>query len=53
MAAVAAGSDEDIIARVLILTWMMATGRTLRSDVPPGELDEAELISFWADDQMA
>lgn len=38
---------------MLILTWALATGRTLRADVPPAELGTAELIAFWADDQMA
>jgi len=38
---------------VLVRTWELATGRRLRSDVTPGELGEAELISFWADDQTA
>ena len=46
-------TDDEIIAHVLVRTWELATGRTLRSDVPPGELGEAELISFWADDQTA
>ncbi len=46
-------TDDEIIAQVLILTWAMATGRTLRADVPPAELGAAELIAFWADDQTA
>jgi len=46
-------TDDEIIAQVLILTWAMATGRTLRGDVPPAELGVAELIAFWADDQTA
>ncbi len=46
-------TDDEIIAHVLISTWQVTTGRTLRSDVPPAELDEAELIDFWADDQLA
>ncbi len=46
-------TDDEIIAYVLVRTWELATGRRLRSDVTPGELGEAELISFWADDQTA
>lgn len=46
-------TDDEIIAYVLIRTWELATGRRLRPDVTPGELGEAELISFWADDQTA
>jgi hypothetical protein len=42
--------DDDSLARVLISTWTLITGRTLRSDVPPRELSEEELIDFWADD---
>jgi hypothetical protein len=30
--------------------WALASGRTLRSDVPPDQLTVAELIDFWADD---
>jgi hypothetical protein len=44
-------SDDDLLALVLIYTWTLVTGRTLRSDVPPQELSEEELIDFWADDQ--
>jgi hypothetical protein len=44
-------SDDDLLALVLIHTWTLVTGRTLRSDVPPQELSEEELIDFWADDQ--
>jgi hypothetical protein len=36
---------------LLITNWSLATGRTLRSDVPPHQLTEKELIAFWADDQ--
>jgi hypothetical protein len=44
--------DEDpLLARLLITSWSLATGRTLRSDVPPQQLTEDELIAFWADDQ--
>ena len=33
---------------LLIDTWTLTTGRTLR-DVPPCQLTEEELIDFWAD----
>jgi len=46
-----AGEDE-LLAKVLITSWSMATGRTLRS-VSPQTLTEEELISFWADDKIA
>jgi hypothetical protein len=32
--------------------WTLATGRTLRCDVPPHELTTEELISFWSDDHL-
>jgi len=41
------------VARVLIASWSLATGRTLRVGVAPQSLTEDELISFWADDQIA
>jgi hypothetical protein len=44
--------DDEILARLLIISWTLATGRTLRSDVPPQMLSAEELISFWADEQM-
>jgi hypothetical protein len=45
-------ADEDeLLARVLITSWSLATGRTLRMGVSPQLLTEEELISFWADDQ--
>ena len=43
-------SDDELIARLLIHTWTLTTGKTLRSDVPPHELSEDELIGFWSDD---
>lgn len=43
------GSNDEIIAFLLINTWALSTGRTLRSDVPPRDLSEQELIDFWAD----
>ncbi len=46
-----ASDEEDaLLARVLITSWSLASGRTLRSDVPPQQLTEDELIAFWADD---
>jgi hypothetical protein len=45
-------NEDDLLARVLITSWSMATGRTLREGISPHSLTEDELISFWADDQM-
>jgi len=42
-------SDDEQIVQLLIQTWTLMTGRTLRSDVPPQELTEQELIDFWSD----
>lgn len=51
------GTDDDtgdeLLAVVLIRMWALASGRTLRSDVPPDQLSEEELIAFWADDMTA
>jgi hypothetical protein len=41
--------DDTLLRRVLISTWVLHTGRTLRRDVPPCELTVEELINFWAD----
>jgi hypothetical protein len=41
--------DDVLLARVLISTWVLHTGRILRRDVPPSDLPVAELIDFWAD----
>ena len=41
---------DDLLASLLIRSCAIATGRTLRSDVPPQELSVEELIEFWADD---
>ena len=50
-AAARAVEDEDgVLAAVLIRMWSLASGRILRSDVPPDQLTEDELIRFWADD---
>lgn len=44
-------SDADyILANVLIRMWALASGRSLRRDVPPALLSVDELITFWADD---
>jgi hypothetical protein len=47
------GNEDELLARVLITSWTLATGRTLRADVPPQSHSADELISFWADDQIA
>jgi hypothetical protein len=44
--------EDDLLARVLITSWSLATGRTLRMGIAPQSLSEEELISFWADDQI-
>jgi hypothetical protein len=44
--------DDENLARLLITSWTLVTGRTLRGDVPPQLLSGDELISFWADEQM-
>lgn len=51
VAAAASGprSDDELLAFLLISTWSLLTGRTLR-DAPPGDLTAEELIEFWADD---
>ncbi|HKB29395.1 MAG TPA: hypothetical protein VKD26_00995, partial [Streptosporangiaceae bacterium] len=46
-------AEDDLLAFLLINTWTLTTGRTLRSDVPPAQLTEDELIEFWADDAVA
>ena len=46
-------NEDELLARVLITSWSLATGRTLRGGVTPQSLTEDELISFWADDQIA
>ena len=50
--AVRHSGEDELVARVLITSWSLATGRTLRS-VAPQSLTEDELINFWADDQIA
>ena len=46
-------NDDELLARVLITSWTLATGRTLRPGVPLHSLSADELISFWADDLIA
>ncbi len=48
-----AQAEDDLLAFLLISNGMLITGRTLRSDVPPGQLSESELIEFWAEDGAA
>jgi len=38
-----------LLAFLLILTWSLLSGRTLRA-AAPGDLTAEELIEFWADD---
>jgi hypothetical protein len=47
------GNEDELLARVLVTSWTLATGRTLRAGVPPQAHSADELISFWADDQIA
>jgi hypothetical protein len=46
------GNEDELLARVLVTSWTLATGRTLRAGVPPQSHSADELISFWADDQF-
>ena len=43
-------SDDEDLARMLVLMWSLVSGRRLRSGVRPDQLGKEELISFWADD---
>jgi hypothetical protein len=43
-------SDDELMAQLLINTWTLTTGKTLRRDVPPQELAEEELIDFWSEE---
>ena len=42
--------EDDRLAWLLVRMWSLASGRTVRDDVPPDQLTADELISFWADD---
>jgi hypothetical protein len=44
-------NHDELLQRVLITSWSLATGRTLRG-APPQSLSEDELINFWADDHI-
>jgi hypothetical protein len=50
--AYAAHAEDDTLVLLLVSTWELCTGRTLRS-APASELTEDELIEFWADDRTA
>jgi hypothetical protein len=43
-------SDDELLAFLLVSTWMVRTGRRLRAVPDPAELTRDELIEFWADD---
>ena len=45
-------SHDEFVALLLVDIWTLATGRTLRRDVPPAELSTEELIDFWSDDHL-
>ena len=49
--AVQHANHDELLARVLITSWSLATGRILRG-APPQSLSEDELIDFWADDHI-
>ena len=49
--AVRHANEDELLARVLITSWSLTTGRTLRC-APPQALTEEDLISFWADDHI-
>ena len=49
--AVRHANEDELLARVLVTSWSLTTGRTPRG-VPPQSLTEDELISFWADDHI-
>jgi hypothetical protein len=46
-------NEDELLAQVLVTSWTLVTGRTLRAGVPPHSHSEEELISFWADDETA
>jgi hypothetical protein len=45
-------TGDELIAQLLIHTWMLTTGKTLPYGILPGDLTEEDLIDFWADEQM-
>lgn len=46
----AGAGDDSLLAALYMRMWALASGRPLPRKVPPGELTEEELVSFWADD---
>lgn len=46
----AGAGDDGLLAALYMRMWALASGRPLPRNVPPGELTEEELVSFWADD---
>lgn len=44
------GSEDDLLAAVLIRIWELASGRELPRDVPLDQLSTEDLIAFWADE---
>jgi len=46
----AGAGDDSLLAAMYVRMWVLASGRPLPRNVPPGELTEEELVSFWADD---
>lgn len=50
IASAAEPQDDAQLARLLVRMWVLASGRTVRMDVPPDQLTEDELMLFWADD---
>ena len=46
-----AGRDDQLLALLLTTIWATRTGREL-PPVPVSELSAAELMDFWADDQL-
>jgi hypothetical protein len=47
------GNEDELLARVLITSWTLVSGRTLRGGISPHNLSAEELINFWADDLIA
>jgi hypothetical protein len=46
-----AGRDDQLLALLLTTIWATRTGRALPAR-PVSELSAAELVDFWADDQL-
>ena len=44
-------SEDHALALILITAWAIRTGRVLRT-ARISELSPAELVEFWADDQL-